>query len=446
MTCDRRGTRELVHERVRRIAQSTPARIAVTDPTRSFSYGELEARANGLAHHLRALGVGRGSRVGVCHDRSATNVVGLLATLKAGAAYVGMDPAFPEARLEYMLRAASAPVLLTDAATVERLRIDRQRRSSISTSTPSWKSTSTSATGLVTATDAAYVMYTSGSSGRPNGVEISHGGLLHLVDWHNEAFGVSAEDRASVLANPAFDASVWEVWPYLSVGASLHVPDPDVVLAPEQLRDWLAAAGITVSFLPTPLAEGVLELSWPEPVPLRYLLTGGDVLHRRPAAETPFTLVNNYGVTEATVVSTSGVVRERRYRRSPEHRPCHRGYARSTSWIRTAVPSTAAVPASCTSAAPVWPSAMSTIPSSRPSASSRDPFQPDPEARMYRTGDLVRADTRRRVPIPRPAGFASADPRPARRAGRDRRRCRVAPERGALRGDQPRRPTPATNY
>jgi amino acid adenylation domain-containing protein len=384
-----RRIRELVHERVRCVAQSTPARIAVTDPERSLSYGELEARSNGLAHHLRTLGVGPGTRVGVCRDRSATNVVGLLATLKAGAAYIGMDPTFPEARLEYMLRAASAPVLLTDASTIERLRsidatlIDLDIDASAETEIDV-------AAGLVTANDAAYVMYTSGSSGRPKGVEISHGSLLHLVDWHNEAFGVTAGDRASILANPAFDASVWEVWPYLSIGADLHVPDPDVVLAPEQLRDWLVTAGITVSFVPTPLAEGLLELSWPKQVKLRYVLTGGDVLHRRPAAGTPFAVVNNYGVAEATVVSTSGVVVCGETGDVPR---IGRGIAGAHLYVLD--PQGRTVDADGPGELYIGGAGVAVGYVDDPELTAErflpDPFRPDADARMYRTGDLVRS-------------------------------------------------------
>jgi amino acid adenylation domain-containing protein len=388
VTGERGRTRDLVHERVRRIAQATPSRIAVTDPARSFSYGELEARSNGLAHHLRTLGVGPGTRVGVCRDRSATNVVGLLATLKAGAAYIGMDPTFPEARLEYMLRAASAPVLLTDASTIERLRSIDATLIDLDVD-PTVETEIDVAAAPVTASDAAYVMYTSGSSGRPKGVEISHGSLLHLVDWHNEAFGVAADDRASVLANPAFDASVWEVWPYLSVGANLHVPDPDVVLTPERLRDWLVTAGIAVSFVPTPLAEGLLELPWPERVTLRYVLTGGDVLHRRPAAGTPFTVVNNYGVAEATVVSTSGVVACGDTDDVPRI-----GRAIGGTHLYVLDPDGRSIDADGPGELYIGGAGVAVGYVDDPELTAErflpDPFQPDPDARMYRTGDLVR--------------------------------------------------------
>ncbi len=154
----------------------------------------------------------------------------------------------------------------------------------------------------------AYVIYTSGSTGTPKGVEVEHGSLLNLVAWHQRTYEVTAATRATQIAGTAFDASVWETWPYLTLGATLYLPEEEVRLVPEKLRDWLIDSKITISFLPTPLAESMLSLEWPEETSLRYLLTGGDQLHHYPAKEIPFTLVNHYGPTENTVVTTAGEV------------------------------------------------------------------------------------------------------------------------------------------
>ena len=157
-------------------------------------------------------------------------------------------------------------------------------------------------------TDLAYVVYTSGSTGRPKGVLVEHASLANLVEWHRAAFALHAGDRCTQISSPGFDAAVWEIWPSLSVGASIHVVPEGLRADPVRLRDWLVTEGITVTFLPTPLAEGAIGLDWPDDGALRYLLTGGDALTRRPRPDLGFIVVNNYGLSETTVVATSGAV------------------------------------------------------------------------------------------------------------------------------------------
>jgi acyl-coenzyme A synthetase/AMP-(fatty) acid ligase/acyl carrier protein len=154
----------------------------------------------------------------------------------------------------------------------------------------------------------AYLIYTSGSTGQPKAVEIPHAGLSNLVAWHLGRYAVTAADRATLVANPAFDAAVWELWPYLAAGASLHVPPAAVAASPRELLAWLAAERITICFLPTPLAAAVLRQPLPATLRLRALLTGGDRLADRPAAGTPFAVINHYGPTESTVVATAATV------------------------------------------------------------------------------------------------------------------------------------------
>ena len=154
----------------------------------------------------------------------------------------------------------------------------------------------------------AYVVYTSGSTGRPKGVEITHANLLNLIDWHQAAFNVTASDRASQVAGLGFDASTWEIWPHLCAGATVSIADEPTRRSPHTLQKWLLANKITIAFIPTVLAEQLLHADWPADTSLRTLLTGADVLHRRPIEGLPFVVVNNYGPSECTVVSTSGIV------------------------------------------------------------------------------------------------------------------------------------------
>jgi acyl-coenzyme A synthetase/AMP-(fatty) acid ligase/acyl carrier protein len=142
----------------------------------------------------------------------------------------------------------------------------------------------------------------------PKAVAIGHDSLFNLCRWHNRTFGVTPADRATLLSSIGFDAAVWELWPHLIAGASVHMLDDETRSHPEQLRDYLVREKITISFAPTPLAERMIQLKWPQNTALRFLLTGADTLRHFPSANLPFTLINNYGPTECTVVATSAAV------------------------------------------------------------------------------------------------------------------------------------------
>ncbi len=296
-------------ERVARRAAEQPDALAVGGREGGSTYRQLLARADRLAAHLQGLGVGPEVICGVLLDRGADRLVASLAVLRAGGAYLPLEPSLPPSRIELLLADAAAPVVVTDAASAARLprdaelhvvRIDADGDLVATRSSP--------APTAVDAENLAYVVYTSGSTGRPKGVAVSQRALANLVDWHVAAFGVSSADRASLLASWGFDAAVWEVWPNLAAGAELWFAPQPARTSAVQLRDWLCETGVTVAFVPTPLAEESLGLDWPAGAALRLLLTGGDRLHARPAAAHPFHLVNNYGPTEGTVVATSGRV------------------------------------------------------------------------------------------------------------------------------------------
>ncbi len=290
-------------------AHMTPEAVALVVDDQPLKYRELNRRANQLAHHLHTLGVGPNVLVGLCVERSFDLVVGLLGILKAGGAYVPLDPDYPTDRLAFMVDDAEAPVLVTQAHLVSRLPGEDTHLVCLDTDVDKLAQQPDIDPPLTASVDdLAYVIYTSGSTGRPKGVMITHNSLLNLVYWHQRAFSVTAADRATQLTSPAFDATGWELWPYLSCGASVFLLDEDARYAPVLCRDWLLRHEITISFLPTALAESVIVLEWPPATPLRYLLTGADTLHRYPSPDLPFELINNYGPTEATVVATYGQI------------------------------------------------------------------------------------------------------------------------------------------
>jgi amino acid adenylation domain-containing protein len=243
--------------------------------------------------------------VGLCLERSFDYVVSALAVWKAGGAYLPLDPAWPEERREFILADAQAQVLISRSALLCKARYIVNLDHGTG---PIARSSSASSNPETKREHLAYIIYTSGSAGKPKGVEITHGNLLNLVFWHRRAFGVTKSDRASHLSGLAFDAAVWELWPYLSAGSAIVLADEGIRTSPEALREWLAAQGVTIAFVPTTLAEPMLTSSWPDQTRLRFLLTGADTLHRYPAADIPFRVVNNYGPTECTVVATSGVI------------------------------------------------------------------------------------------------------------------------------------------
>ncbi|MEH2435909.1 MAG: amino acid adenylation domain-containing protein [Nostoc sp.] len=298
-----------IHQLFEEQVELTPDAVAVVYENQHLTYHELNCRANQLAHYLKSLGVKADVLVGICVERSLEMVVGLLGILKAGGAYLPLASDYPTERLRLMLEDAQVSVLLTQQKLLDRLPEHTAQRVCLDAD---WQLISQlSQDNLIPetqATNLAYVIYTSGSTGQPKGVLIAHQGLLNLVFWHQRTFKITSVEKATQLAGTAFDAAVWELWPYLTAGASIYLVKPEILLSPVDLQDWLESKKITISFLPTPIAEQLLSLEWPESTTLRTILTGGDKLHRYPSGLLPFQIVNNYGPTENTVVATSGLV------------------------------------------------------------------------------------------------------------------------------------------
>ncbi len=412
----------LVHERVAEQARRRPDAPAVVGAGAALTYGELDARADALAARLAERGAGPETRVGVLLERTPELVVAQLAVLKAGAAYLPVDPAVPDERIAFMLADAGVPLVVSSDALRGRLGAfggevvvcDTPHPPTPSPTRGEGEHDTPEVEGqealpqnwgrvaalrppgggpAVSPDNLAYVIYTSGSTGTPKGVEVTHGALLNLVHWHRGAFGVTEADRATQLAGLGFDASVWELWPYLASGAAVHlVPDEETRTSPAALRSFLLERRVTVAFAPTPLAEALLALEWPAEAPLRVLLTGGDALRGRPREGLPFALVNDYGPTENTVVATSGVVAaERGSGRAP-------GIGRPIDNVRAYVldrqlePVPVGVPGElCVGGAQVARGYLGRA------AQTAGSFVPDPfgggarsGARMYRTGDRAR--------------------------------------------------------
>lgn len=382
---------DCVPQLIARQAAATPDAVALIDGDQKLSYREMNQRANQLAHMLQGLGVRPDVLVGVCLERSLDLVVGLLGILKAGGAYVPLDPTYPPERLAFMLEDARADVLVTQKRLAASLATEGTRVVCLDTDAATWarQSISDPATSP-RADDLAYVIYTSGSTGRPKGVQITHNSLLNLVNWHQRAFSVSATDRVTQLTSPAFDATGWELWPYLTVGASVYLLDDESRTVPTLCRDWLVDHAITITFLPTALAEGVMALEWPGTTALRYLLTGADTLHHYPSPSLPFALVNNYGPTEATVVATCGLVPPAEHASGPPS--IGRPIANTQIYILDE--HLRQVPIGVPGELHIGGVGLARGYLNRPELTEEKfiphPFGDEPGARLYRTGDLAR--------------------------------------------------------
>ncbi len=329
-----RGAPPSAHRLVAAWAARRPAALAVAHGARQLTYGEIDAWAGDLARRACQAGVGPGAPAALWLERSPELIVAALAAWKAGGPYLPLDPAWPVERVRAVVADAGAPLLIADRPRIAALAARAAALPGVETvclelAAPAAFNAGPALGGEVAGPQpapqagvplpapsppagVAYVIYTSGSTGQPKGVEITHGGLAGLVRWWGAAYQVGPADRATLLASPGFDASVLEIWPQLAAGASLHVPDEEVRLSPARLLAWLAAEGITLCFLPTPLAEQLLaaldESGVPPGLRLRALQTGGDRLRRRPRGPLPFALVNHYGPAECTVIATGAGV------------------------------------------------------------------------------------------------------------------------------------------
>uniref|UniRef100_UPI000369A9F0 non-ribosomal peptide synthetase n=1 Tax=Variovorax atrisoli TaxID=3394203 RepID=UPI000369A9F0 len=298
-----------IHSRIEREAAQHPDATALVFGDESLSYGELNAKANRLAHRLIALGVKPESRVGIAVERSIEMVVGILAVLKAGGAYVPLDPEYPADRLSYMVQDSGIELLLTQshlgalpgAESLQVLPLDTLDTASEPDGNPQV---------ALHGENLAYVIYTSGSTGRPKGAQLCHRNVTRLLDATQHWFGFSPDDVWTMFHSYAFDFSVWEIFGALCAGGKLVVVPFWVSRSPEDFLQLLRAQRVSI-LNQTPSAFGQL-VALPQALEgglsLRAVIFGGEALdpqRLRPWIErygdgSP-QLINMYGITETTV-------------------------------------------------------------------------------------------------------------------------------------------------
>ncbi len=283
-----------------------PEAVALVFEAREMTYGELERRANQLAHRLGALGVGLESRVGVSMERSPELVVAILGVLKAGGAWVPLDPGYPRERLGLMIEDSGIGVLLTQASVAERLPAHGAEVVYLDASlTAIGSEPETRPRVEVTGESAAYVIYTSGSTGRPKGVVVEHRGLGNVAEVQRRELGVGPGSRVLQLSSTSFDASVWETVMALLNGATLVLAPAEALVPGPALASTLARHGVTIVTVPPSL----LALVPPAELPaLSTVVVAGEAcpeeLVSRWAPGRRFW--NAYGPTETTICATMG--------------------------------------------------------------------------------------------------------------------------------------------
>ncbi|MFG3700904.1 amino acid adenylation domain-containing protein [Micromonospora sp. NPDC047620] len=298
---------QTLHGPIEERAARTPDAVAVTFEGRNVTYAELNAAANRVAHRLRAAGVGPETLVGVCAERSVELVAGLLGVLKAGGAYLPLDPEYPADRLSFMVTDAAAPVVLVQehlrdvlpdtGATL--LALDDER---VWADQPADDPSPVAGPGHL-----AYVIYTSGSTGRPKGVPNTHRGIVNRLDWMQKTYGLGADDAVLQKTPASFDVSVWEFfWP-LREGARLVLAKPGGHKDAGYLRDLLVAERVTTAhFVPSMLTVFLAEDGVEAATALRRVICSGEELPLASAvdftARLPWCGLHNlYGPTEAAI-------------------------------------------------------------------------------------------------------------------------------------------------
>ncbi|GAA2097657.1 hypothetical protein GCM10009759_27960 [Kitasatospora saccharophila] len=289
-------------------AARTPDAPAVRDARTRLTYAELDARADALAGVLRGHGVGGGALVALACAPSVEAVVAMLAVLRAGAAYLPVDPGYPAARIRQMLADARPALLLTGAGVPADLAAGPVPRLALDAPLPD--APLPGAAGPVDPAAAAYVIYTSGSTGRPKGVVVPHLALANHMAWMARHLELAPGDRVLARTSTSFDASVWELWLPLTCGAEVCVTPAQANREPRELLDWMRRFDVTVAqFVPSHLALVLAEEGAEPAAGLRAVLCGGEALPRTLAQAVAgrwgVAVHNLYGPTEATIDATA---------------------------------------------------------------------------------------------------------------------------------------------
>jgi amino acid adenylation domain-containing protein len=389
-----------IHELIEARAAQTPQAIAVEDGAQRLTYGELNQRANQLAHFLRKKGVGPEVPVAVCLKRSSELLVVLLSVLKAGGACVPLDPDYPSERLSHILKDSGSLILITQPglgsaldATAETLTLEAIGKLLLAESRQNLPV-------AVTPQSLAYVIYTSGSTGQPRGVQLTHGGLVNHGVAAIDLYGLTESDRVLQFASISFDIAIEEIFPTWFAGGCVIPRGEQVPLTAAEFLRWIGDHKITVLDLPTAywheLAHEVAEGEHRLPESLRLIIVGGEKASSSAysawlkAGGARLRWVNTYGPTEASVIATAYEPDPKKP--FPDNLPIGRPIANVRLYVLDS--DLQPVPVGSPGELHIGGVGLARGYLNHPELTAvkfiADPFSSEPGARLYKTGDMVR--------------------------------------------------------
>ncbi|WP_460207482.1 amino acid adenylation domain-containing protein [Scytonema sp. NUACC21] len=376
-----------IHQLFEAQVERTPDAVAVEFEDQQLTYFELNRRANQLAHYLRSLGVEPDVLVGISLERSSEMILGILAVLKVGGAYVPIDPAYPQERLAYILSNSQVSVLLTQEKLLSGL---PESQASLICLDRNWdiisQKSEVNLTSRVKPENLAYVIYTSGSTGKPKGVLVTHQGLCNLASAQIQLFDVKSDSRVLQFASFSFDASIWEIVMALCSGAMLCLGTRESLLLGPTLMQFVRERSITHATLPP---SALATLPTEELPALQNMIVAGEACSTELVAQWSKgrKFFNAYGPTESTVCATVYECAND-IRKSPIGRPI------ANTQVYILDPHLQPVPIGVPGEMYITGAGLARGYLNRPELTSEkfipNPFSNESVARLYRTGDLAR--------------------------------------------------------
>ena len=378
---------QCIHQLFEEQVAKNPDAVAVIYEQECLTYQQLNQKANQLAHYLQSLGIKTEELVGVCVERSPLIIIGILGILKAGAAYLPLDPSYPPNRLIYMVEDSGVSVVLTQEKLANTLQLENLQKVYLDQDWPIISQQSSDPPVSETqAKNLAYVIYTSGSTGKPKGVLLAHKGVCNLATQQRKIFNIKAQSRVLQFASFSFDASVWEIFMALGSGATLVMGDSDSLLPGENLLNLLKKQKITIATLP-PSALAVMPTD--ELPDLQSLIVAGesssaDLLKKWCQNRHVF---NAYGPTESTVCTTIALIKD------PQEKPPI-GKPLGNFQVYILDPCLNPVPIGINGELYIGGEGLAKGYLGQPELTNSkfisNPFNDDPASRLYKTGDIVR--------------------------------------------------------